>query len=276
MNCRLFIKSDIYNHYMIPKIIHYCWFGRNPLPPLAQKCIASWRKYLPDYEIKEWNEDNFDVDIIPYTVEAYRAKKYAFVSDYARFWILYKYGGIYFDTDVEVIRPLDDIIAKGCFMGFETDPRPKADGDGPRRGTDKGDAHSGTVAPGLGLGVNPGLGLMKKMLDYYDGLHFVNEAVMRNQITVVHIATKILMDNGLRNVTGVQRLGNDVYIYPAEYFCPINVTTGRLHVGRNTRTIHHYAGTWAPHTSSSFKDRLKKILPEWVVILIIRLKSKIK
>ena len=254
------------------------------MPPLAQKCIASWRKYLPDYEIKEWNEDNFDVDIIPYTAEAYRAKKYAFVSDYARFWILYKYGGIYFDTDVEVIRPLDDIIVKGCFMGFETDPRPKADGDGLRRGTDKGDAHSGTVAPGLGLGVNPGLGLgvnpglglMKKMLDYYDGLHFVNEAVMRNQITVVHIATKILMDNGLRNVTGVQRLGNDVYIYPAEYFCPINVTTGRLHVGRNTRTIHHYAGTWAPHTSSSFKDRLKKILPEWVVILIIRLKSKIK
>ena len=106
---------------MIPKIIHYCWFGRNPLPELAQKCIASWKKYLPDYEIKEWNEDNFDVNIIPYTAEAYAAKKYAFVSDYARFWILYKYGGIYFDTDVEVIRPIDDIIAKGNFMGCETD-----------------------------------------------------------------------------------------------------------------------------------------------------------
>ena len=111
------------NHIMIPKIIHYCWFGRNPLPELAQKCIASWKKYLPDYEIKEWNEDNFDVNIIPYTAEAYAAKKYAFVSDYARFWILYKYGGIYFDTDVEVIRPIDDIIAKGNFMGCETDAR---------------------------------------------------------------------------------------------------------------------------------------------------------
>ena len=77
---------------MIPKVIHYCWFGRNPLPPLAIKCIESWRKYLPDYEIKEWNEDNFDVNIISYTQEAYQAKKYAFVSDYARFWILYKYG----------------------------------------------------------------------------------------------------------------------------------------------------------------------------------------
>ena len=107
---------------MIPKIIHYCWFGRNPLPPLALECIASWRKFLPDYEIKEWNEDNFDVNSIPYTAEAYRQKKYAYVSDYARFCILYQYGGIYFDTDVEVIKPLNDIIAKGNFMGFEQDP----------------------------------------------------------------------------------------------------------------------------------------------------------
>jgi len=106
---------------MIPKVIHYCWFGRNPLPSLAIKCIESWRKYLPDYEIKEWNEDNFDVNIIPYTQEAYQVGKYAFVSDYARFWILYKYGGLYFDTDVEVIKPMDDIIARGPFMGCEKD-----------------------------------------------------------------------------------------------------------------------------------------------------------
>ena len=169
---------------MIPKIIHYCWFGRNPLPVLAQKCIASWKKYLPDYEIKEWNEDNFDVNIIPYTAEAYAQKKYAFVSDYARFWILYRYGGIYFDTDVEVIRPIDDIIARGNFMGFETDPNPK-----------KGNASEGSVAPGLGLGVTPGLGLMKKMLDYYDGKHFVLEANASEQITVVDICTEVLKDN---------------------------------------------------------------------------------
>ena len=102
---------------MIPKIIHYCWFGRNPLPDSAKKCIESWRKFFPEYEIKEWNEDNFDVHLIPYVEEAYNAKKYAFVSDYARFWILYFYGGVYFDTDVEVIRPMDDILAKGGFMG---------------------------------------------------------------------------------------------------------------------------------------------------------------
>ncbi len=133
----------------IPKIIHYCWFGRSPLPELAKKCIASWRKYFPDYEIKEWNEDNFDVNSILYTSQAYQAKKYAFVSDYARFWILYMYGGLYFDTDVEVIRPMDDIIQRGPFMGCE---KPYKEGATPK---DLG------VAPGLGLGVNPGLGLYK-------------------------------------------------------------------------------------------------------------------
>ena len=132
---------------MIPKIIHYCWFGRNPLPESAKKCIDSWRKFLPDYEIKEWNEDNFDVNIIPYTQQAYEAKKYAFVSDYARFWILYHHGGVYFDTDVEVIRPMDDIIKKGPFMGREKGAYIKATGDNTVEV--KGDAGLG-VAPGLG------------------------------------------------------------------------------------------------------------------------------
>ena len=185
---------------MIPKIIHYCWFGRSPLPPLAIKCIESWRKYLPDYEIKEWNEDNFDVNIIPYTAEAYAQKKYAFVSDYARFWILYKYGGIYFDTDVEVIRPLDDIIARGGFMGFETDYK---EGSIP---------HEFSTNPGLGLGVAPGLGLIKKMLDFYEIKHFKNEQNTRKQITVVYIATKILEENGLKQTPGIQEV-QGVLIY---------------------------------------------------------------
>ena len=107
---------------MIPKKIHYCWFGHNPLPESARKCIASWCKYLPDYEIIEWNEDNFDVYQIQYTAEAYQTKKYAFVSDYARFKILFEHGGLYFDTDVEVIRSFDDIVSKGSFLGFEINP----------------------------------------------------------------------------------------------------------------------------------------------------------
>ena len=97
---------------MIPKVIHYCWFGGKPLPASAQKCIDSWKKFLPGYEIVRWDESNFDVRAIPYISEAYDAGKYAFVSDYARFWVLYNFGGLYFDTDVEVIRPMDDIIAE--------------------------------------------------------------------------------------------------------------------------------------------------------------------
>lgn len=234
------------------------------MPELAQKCIASWKKYLPDYEIKEWNEDNFDVNIIPYTAEAYKAKKYAFVSDYARFWILYKYGGIYFDTDVEVIRPIDDIISKGNFMGCETDPKPQL----------KVDASEASINPGLGMGVAPGLGIIKKMLDFYEGKHFVHEAVMRNQITVVHIATQVLRENGLKNVAGIQEVAG-CFIYPSEYFCPINVTTGRIHVEKNTRTIHHYAGTWVDK-KVSFKEILKRFLPEFLVLALINIKNKIK
>jgi len=242
---------------MLPKIIHYCWFGRNPLPAEAEKCIASWRKYLPDYEIKEWNEDNFDVNIIPYTAEAYEAGKYAFVSDYARFWILYKYGGVYFDTDVEVIRPLDDIIEKGNFMGFETDPVKRL---------------AGSVNPGLGIGMVSGNKLVEKMLATYENRHFVYEQVMKNQITVVHIATQILNESGLRPIQGIQEV-DGVCVYPSEYFCPIKVTTGRMHITENTRTIHHYAGTWAEE-SFSIKRMIRRWLPESLLVAFSNLKSK--
>lgn len=246
---------------MIPKIIHYCWFGRGPLPELAQKCIASWKKYLPDYEIKEWNEDNFDVNIIPYTAEAYKAKKYAFVSDYARFWILYQYGGIYFDTDVEVIRPIDDIISRGNFMGCETD----ASKDG---------SDAASVAPGLGMGVNPGLGIIKKMLDFYEGRHFEFIPGGIGQLTIVHITTEVLLKAGLKLQQGIQQV-DDMWIYPAEYFCPINLKTGRIHVRPNTRTIHHYAGTWQDK-HFSFKEWIKKVLPESLLLKVIAVKTKRK
>lgn len=249
---------------MIPKNIHYCWFGRGPLPELAQKCIASWKKYLPDYEIKEWNEDNFDVNIIPYTAEAYKAKKYAFVSDYARFWILHQYGGIYFDTDVEVIRPLDDIIERGNFMGFETDPKSQL----------KEDASEASVNPGLGMGVAPGLGLIKKMLDFYEGRHFEFIPGGIGQLTIVHIATEVLRKAGLKQQQGIQQV-DDMWIYPAEYFCPINLKTGRIHVRPNTRTIHHYAGTWQDK-HFSFKEWIKKVLPESLLLKVMAVKTKRK
>ena len=167
---------------MIPKIIHYCWFGRNPLPESAQKCIASWRKFLPDYEIKEWNEETFDVNIIPYTQQAYEAKKYAFVSDYARFWILYHYGGLYFDTDVEVIKPMDDIIERGPFMGIEK----KAFLDG-----------RPMVNPGLGLGAEQGSKFYQKMLDDYAKKSFLMPDGSLNTSTIVEHTTKMLYSVGM-------------------------------------------------------------------------------
>ena len=221
---------------MIPKVIHYCWFGGNPLPPLAVKCIASWRKYLPDYEIREWNESNFDVNIVPYTREAYGAKKYAFVSDYPRFWVRYRYGGLYFDTDVEVLRPLDDIVARGPFMGCERDAVLQS-------GKDRMGATAPAVAPGLGLGVNPGLGLYRELLDMYAGLHFVNANGSLNQKTVVQYTTEVLCRHGLRNTSEVQECAG-VWIYPKEYFCPIDYWTKVRKDTANTYTVHHYAASW--------------------------------
>ena len=213
---------------MIPKVIHYCWFGRKPLPSLAIKCIESWKKYLPDYEIKEWNEDNFNVNIIPYTQEAYEASKYAFVSDYARFWILYRYGGLYFDTDVEVIKPMDDIIARGSFMGCET----MADG-----------LTAISVAPGLGLGATSELSLYKEILDVYSKLHFIEKDGSYNLKTVVSYTTEILFKHGLRDSNDIQKCA-DVWVYPIEYFCPVSVKDGKLRITDNTRSIHHYSQSW--------------------------------
>ena len=167
---------------MIPKVIHYCWFGRNPLPKLAIRCIESWKKHLPDYKIIEWNEDNFNVNIIPYTAEAYRAKKFAFVSDYARFWILHKYGGLYFDTDVEIIRPINDIITKGPFMGFEQ----------PSEEVKQTSSALYDVAPGLALGATPGLAIYKELLDHYQNLHFLGNDGKPIPVTIVKHTTDVL------------------------------------------------------------------------------------
>ena len=212
---------------MIPKVIHYCWFGRNPLPDSAQKYIASWRKFFPDYEIKEWNEDNFDVGIIQYTREAYEAKKYAFVSDYARFWILYNYGGLYFDTDVEVIKSMDDIVTQGAFMGTEL-----IDTDG-----------FPNVNPGLGFGMDKGNTILESLLNKYARLHFKESDGSFNLRTIVDYTTEVLKENGLKPITGIQ-IVNSVCIYPTTYFNPFNDLTGRLACTEHTYSIHWYSKSW--------------------------------
>ena len=226
---------------MIPKIIHYCWFGRNQLPKSALKSIASWKKFFSDYEIKEWNEDNFDVNIIPYTQQAYEAKKYAFVSDYARFWILYHHGGIYFDTDVEVIKPMGDIIKQGPFMGIEV---PSKDGDMPM------------INPGLGLGAEAGMPYYKEFLDYYDNLSFLNPDGSFNQQTIVKYNTDLLIKHGLKPSNEIQQVG-DITIYPADYFNPLDSLTGRLNKTANTRSIHWYSNSWSD--SSKFHQWLSRM-----------------
>lgn len=243
---------------MIPKVIHYCWFGRNPLPKLALECIDSWKKFFPDYEIKEWNEDNFDVNIIPYTKEAYESKKYAFVSDYARFYILEKEGGVYFDTDVEVVKPMDDIVLKGSFMGFERDPDKWFDG---------------YVAPGLGFGMEANNWFLKSILECYKELHFIKtDGSFNTEKTIVHYTTEVLENAGLVQKKGIQTL-KGISIYPSEYFAPINFVSRRLHVTKNTRSIHRYMASWKEQTNKSVGDYIKHYMPEFILIWINRMKN---
>ena len=218
---------------MIPKIIHYCWFGRNSLPPLAVRCIASWRIFFPDYEIKEWNEDNFDVNSIPYISEAYKAKKYAFVSDYARFWILYNYGGLYFDTDVEVIKYYDDILSKGPYMGFERNPDKWGDG---------------LVNPGLGLAAIPKQSILKEILESYQHLRFLlPDGSLNTSLTVVHYTTQV--------------------------FAPIDFISKRIHITGKTHTVHRYMASWSEQKGKTVADYIKHYLPEWCLIWFNRLKN---
>ena len=242
---------------MIPKVVHYSWFGRNPLPSSAQKCIASWRRFLPEYEIKEWNEDNFDVNIIPYTQQAYEARKYAFVSDYARFWILYHYGGLYFDTDVEVIKPFDDILGRGAFMGIE-----------------QGALLDGkiVVAPGLGLGIEAGHQFYKRMLDVYENLQFWLSEGKINTNAIVGLTTNELYSYGMKSSETIQNVCG-IWIYPADYFCPMNAATGIISLTDKTVSIHHYDASWIDHTSFRFKLHLMK---NWIFKMIgKRLSQKI-
>lgn len=203
---------------MIPKTIHYCWFGGKEKPEKAKKCIASWKKYCPDYEIIEWNESNFDVNQNGYTRMCSEEKKYAFLSDYARLVIVETHGGIYFDTDVEVIRNIDDLLEQEAFYGFESDE---------------------FVNTGVGFGAEAHQESVRLMLAAYDS--YVDGT--KGTITCPALNTQALEPVGLKKNGQRQKIAGAT-IYPVEYFNPYDDTTGRLKKTKNTYSIHWYSKSW--------------------------------
>lgn len=216
---------------MIPKKIHYCWFGGNEKPKSIQKCINSWKKFCPDYEIIEWNESNFDIHCMPFVEQAYEAKKYAFVTDVARLMLVYQYGGIYMDTDVEVIKPPDDLLENKAYMGFENNEN---------------------VATGLGFGSEAGLPFLKEHIDVYKEWNFINEDGTYNQIGAPKATTDLFKTKGIV-LDGNEQTVCDVHIYPAEYFNPYDNIIGKLNKTDKTYSIHWYDASWIDKSAKQLK-----------------------
>lgn len=235
---------------MIPRIIHYCWFGKGPMPDLAIKCIESWHRCMPDWEYVLWNEDNFDVSSYPYTQEAYDAKKYAFVSDVARLEALKRFGGVYFDVDFEVYKPFDDLLHNDAFAGFE--------------GSKYNPVMMGVLASA------PGGQWVSRQLDRYEGRHFIVDGKLDLTTNVKFISDWMTEYGFLPN--GKEQDFMDLHIYPVDYFCP------RLTTGEYRRTDNTYcepkdtASSWVGMT---LKDRLFRMLPSWLKILLIKTKRSI-
>lgn len=206
---------------MIPKKIHYCWFGRGEKPKLAKRCIASWKKYCPDYEIIEWNEDNFDIAAYPYAAYCYRQRKWAFLSDFVRLVVVEAHGGLYFDTDVELVRKPDFLLEHEAFFGFENDMH---------------------VATGLGFGAVPHHGTIVAMLNQY--LRFEPDSIGNFPIICCPaLNTAALVELGLQ-CSGRRQTVAGAEIYPAEYFNPYESSTGRLRRTKETVSIHWYSMSW--------------------------------
>lgn len=233
--------------HIIPKTIHYCWFGRGEKPEIVNKCIRSWEDKLQDYDIVEWNEENFDVNQIQYTKQAYAAKKYAFVADYARIWVLKKYGGIYLDTDVEVLKPLDCFLDNKMFCGFESPTG---------------------VSPGLILGAQKNHPLLDELLLFYHNNDYIDENGTINSYTAGQNMTNTLIKHGL--ILDCDRLQNidGATIYPRITFCPSKYDRDKNIYSTQTYTVHHYMASWMS------SGKLKKLQsPFWRFIYSILSKS---
>lgn len=211
---------------MIPKKLHYCWFGRNPKPELAQKCLKSWKRHCRGYEIIEWNEDNYDISKAPlYVRQAYEAKKWAFVTDYVRLQIVYEHGGIYVDTDVEFRKKPDKLLTHQAFFGFESDTY---------------------IATGLGFGAVKGCRILKDMMDDYQDIPFILADGSYDLTTCPVRNTEVFLRYGLRQDNSMQNLEGNIQILPKEYLAPIDTATSELKVTGNTISVHWFSGSWFP------------------------------
>lgn len=206
---------------MIPKKIHYCWFGGNPLPYDVKKCIESWRKYAPEYEIIEWNDNNFNVNSHPFMKAAYDAKAWAFVSDYARLKVIYDNGGIYFDTDVELLKNPDFLLVNQCYIGVQQVGQ--------------------FCTTGLGFGAIKSSPVVQKMLEKYDSLVFSLEN--KKELACPYLNNSVIEEMGYQFSDEIW--SNDyVTVYPCRYFDPIAPGKTKNLKGKDTVSIHHYAASW--------------------------------
>lgn len=238
----------------IPKKIHYCWFGRGQMPELAVNCINSWKKYLPDYELVLWNEDNFDIDCNQYVKEAYESKKYAFVTDYVRLYVLYNHGGIYMDTDVEVLKPLDKFLEHRAFTGCENDEM----------------CVTGTMA------AEKGHKWIEDLLKDYEYKKFILPDGSYDKIPNTQMITRVTVSNyGWKPINEHQTLKEGLNIYPFEVFCAKDWRTGKIQSNSDTYTIHHFSGSWISKTDR-FKSKIAKIIGPKATKFLLKVKKKIK
>lgn len=211
----------------IPKVIYYCWFGKGKMPRLAEKCIQSWKKYCPDYKIVCLSEENFDITQNKYAKEAYAAGKWAFVSDYARLKILYDNGGIYFDTDVELIKPLDKLIEESGYMGFD---------------------ENGIVSTGLGFACEKGNELVGALLKDYEDISFMLPDGTYDLTPCPDRNTKTLIKLGM-DINNKDQVFMGIRMLPEDYLCPLKYYTGEKIITPNTYSIHHFSASWTSATS---------------------------
>ena len=226
---------------MIPKRIHCFWFGHGEKNKLIRKCIRSWKKYCPDYQITEWNEDNYDLTTVPTFVrQAIEAGKWAFATDYLRYKVVYDYGGIYLDTDVELVKPLDPFLDETAYFGFESDTNLY-------------------VNSGLGFGTEKGHALLRELMAVYETIHFIKDSGQFDIGPCTGRENEVFMKHGLIRNGNDQILDDGVHVFPPDYFCPMNWKTGDVSRTQRTVSIHWYTMSWKdPETVRKRRQWLKR------------------